>query len=179
MGAGTRPLSWGYDIEVARTIKNMIGDYLDMDESPDLKGLFMRIQISIDIHNPLIQGRRVRFQDRTIVKFSFRYERLGSFYYLCGMLDHIDRDCDLASREDMVTRLPSAYGASLRAKSWKPFTLLVERKERNELIRENTTLADTSRRPKVHNAKPRDEEVTWMTEIGTSLDKVSLSKEGE
>ena len=57
-------------------------------------GSYVRVRVTLDIYQPLCQGRVVTFEEGGKTWVSFRYERLPNFCYWCGCFDHGDRDCD-------------------------------------------------------------------------------------
>lgn len=78
----------------ARLVGNQIGDYLDVekDRNGHLVGRFLRIKVDVLIAKPLHRVLKVShggFAHNCVLK----YERLPIFYYHCGILGHIDKDC--------------------------------------------------------------------------------------
>jgi hypothetical protein len=53
----------------------------------------MRLKVRINVTNPLQQHWKVRANEGNYVKISFKYEKLGIFCYLCGLLGHTDKNC--------------------------------------------------------------------------------------
>lgn len=69
-----------------------IGEILGLFEEIDSKeahrsGKFMRIKVKMDMKDPLKRGTIVRFKEKTHRVF-FKYERLPTFYFICGILGH-------------------------------------------------------------------------------------------
>ena len=56
---------------------------------------FMRVQVTIDITQPLSRGRVVLLDSGKELWVHFKYERLPSLCFWCGFLLHEDRDCEL------------------------------------------------------------------------------------
>lgn len=54
----------------------------------------MRIRVPVDVRQPLRRGKKIRKQGGEARMVSFKYERLGDFCYLCGMLGHMEGTCD-------------------------------------------------------------------------------------
>ncbi|XVE87988.1 hypothetical protein DITRI_Ditri19aG0032300 [Diplodiscus trichospermus] len=73
------------DVEVVETCGNRLA-----------WGKYLRLRVSINVTKPLKKYKRIKFnsQDRTLV--NFKYEKLGDFCYICGMLDHLEQDCPKA-----------------------------------------------------------------------------------
>ena len=66
---------------------------VDVDENGFCLGGYLRIQVSVDITQPLCRGQQVRIGDSTTTWVDFKYERLPIFCYWCGKVDHDERDC--------------------------------------------------------------------------------------
>ena len=56
-------------------------------------GLFLRIRVDIDITKPLMRGKMIQIEGAEKVWVFFKYERLPTFCYRCGILGHQDREC--------------------------------------------------------------------------------------
>lgn len=77
---------------------------------------YMRHQIEIDIHKPLIPGCYIDGWDGNPQWVLFKYERLPFYCKKCGVLDHLDASC----RNDVIK---NRFGIWLRAESevtWEP-----------------------------------------------------------
>lgn len=48
---------------------------------------YMRIGVLLDVRVPLKRKKKIRMANGAWSMISFTYERLGSFYFLCGLLD--------------------------------------------------------------------------------------------
>lgn len=55
-------------------------------------GKCLRARVLINVAKPLMRGSIVNFKGSSS-KVIFRYEKLGDFCFICGKLDHVDRDC--------------------------------------------------------------------------------------
>lgn len=68
---------------------------------------------------PLRRGQVLATDGRQPFQVHFKYEKLCNFYYSCGLIDHVIRDCDVPPAEDETpSNVP--YGAWLRA--WDGFS---------------------------------------------------------
>lgn len=164
----------GYSIDVARVIGGMLGDFITWDESDDLRGVYMRIRVCWDVRNNLLCSRRVRFRDGTLVKVSFKYERLGSFCYKCGGLDHIDRDCDIGNEDEVSVALTPTYGSWLRAPPRKPIMVSVDSKHMNRTSGLDMPLRKGTSKSPTPVIVMTDSDSQWLDEVQGSMRKVSL-----
>ena len=56
-------------------------------------GCYLRIRVTLDISQPLSRGRIVRIGSSNSRWVEFKYERLPVFCYLCGKMDHDEKEC--------------------------------------------------------------------------------------
>lgn len=79
--------------EVGQNIGNSLGRLIEIDrracQSDQAK--FMRIRVDLPIDKPLRRGGNVVSRDGEKYWIHFRYERLPTFCYFCGMLGHDDK----------------------------------------------------------------------------------------
>lgn len=79
-------------------------------------GCFLRIRVTLDISQPLIRGRMVRMGGSDSRWVEFKYERLPVFCYLCGRLDHDEKECiEWIRRAVPLKAEDKQYGPWLRA----------------------------------------------------------------
>lgn len=79
----------------------------------------MRIRTLVDVQLPLKRSKKVKRPGSDWITCSFKYEKLPSFCFLCGLIRHIDHNCEkyYQSNEDELVR---GWDASLRApKRWQ------------------------------------------------------------
>ncbi|GAB2214963.1 hypothetical protein Drorol1_Dr00019332 [Drosera rotundifolia] len=81
-------------------------------------GRYLRIRVELDVTKPLRRGAVLKFGDKGIEDwFPFQYERLPNFCYICGRLEHVERDCV----EEGPDGKKSGYESSLRAPGGRSF----------------------------------------------------------
>ena len=81
---------------VGLSIEATLGEVEKMDANEKgfcRLGKFIRIRVLMDISMPLCQGRKVLLGEYGLKWVDFKYERLPILYYLCGRIDHDERDC--------------------------------------------------------------------------------------
>lgn len=102
--------------KVLMSIGNSVGKVLKMDPNNLTAGwrLYSRIKVTLDLNNPLRRRMKIKREGGEWSWENFKYERLGTFCFVCGLLGHIDRDCSLvyANHDKEIAR---AYGVWLRA----------------------------------------------------------------
>jgi hypothetical protein len=53
----------------------------------------MRLKLTINVNQPLKKQWQIRSNTGNYVTIKFKYERLGGFFYRCGLLDHTGKVC--------------------------------------------------------------------------------------
>ena len=66
----------------------------------DCKGIaadqakFLRIRVEVPLDKPLRRGSKIKGPDGEVVWVAFKYERLISFCFRCGILRHETKTCE-------------------------------------------------------------------------------------
>lgn len=83
------------------------------------KGNYIRILAEIDLSKPLLRGTKLRFQNQT-VWVAFKYERMASFCFYCGMVGHLEKSCSARIGDVKDGNLLSGqFGDWLKADTFK------------------------------------------------------------
>ncbi|KDP44332.1 hypothetical protein JCGZ_19199 [Jatropha curcas] len=109
---------------VARDIGNYVGEFMEADER-NFSGIwreYMCIKVRMDVRKPLKRRMQVKKAGGVWTWISFRYERLSTFCFFCGMLGHSDKYCRKLFMTPGIIREQFAYGPSMRVDSRKPST---------------------------------------------------------
>jgi hypothetical protein len=86
------------DRNTAELIGDQIGEFLHVDGIEDGldMGKHLRIKVYLNITKPLMRGSMVQVNEQSkVVWCSFECEFLPDFCFVCGVLDHLDRDCSI------------------------------------------------------------------------------------
>jgi hypothetical protein len=101
---------------VGKTLANYIGAFVEYDKNNN--GSFwreyMRIKVRVDIRQPLKKESRVKNQGGDWCTVHFKYEKLGIFCFICGVIGHGENRCAVrfSMTDDDGTR---AWSKELRA----------------------------------------------------------------
>lgn len=101
---------------IMRSIGTYIGRYVKTDPS-SLDGMwkpYVRIRVKLDIEKPLKRRMKIKREGGDWVWINFKYECLGNFCFVCGILGHVERDCNLVYANP-DKQMEKAYGTWLRA----------------------------------------------------------------
>ena len=81
--------------EVGRDLGNRLGKYIESDKRSWLseQAKFMRIRVDLPINKPLRRGGNIFNPNGGKFWVTFKYERLPSFCFQCGILGHDEKHC--------------------------------------------------------------------------------------
>lgn len=107
----------GYMSEVVgKQLGNFFGQFLQYDtkNNSSIWREFMRLRIRIDVRRPLKRRKKICKKDNSEVMVNCKYEKLGDFCFVCGMLSHTERFCHkkLKAGSEEVSK---EWGSWLRA----------------------------------------------------------------
>lgn len=106
-------------MQTAKTTE-MIGAFLGtfiMADTENLGGLwkdFMRVRARIDVSKPLKRKMKVKPANGDPFYINFKYERLPTFCFLCGLIGHNESSCDILF-ESNSGNVERNYSPDLRA----------------------------------------------------------------
>ena len=87
--------------EIGKNIRSKIGRVLDIDKRAlqTDQAKFLRIRVELQIDKPLRRGGYIKNDEGERIWVDFRYERLPTFYFRCGILGHDEKHCQASSLE--------------------------------------------------------------------------------
>lgn len=86
----------GYMTEVVgKQLGNFFGVFLQYDakNNSSIWREFMRLRVRLDVRKPLKRKKKIVKKDKSEVVVHCKYEKLGDFCFLCGLLTHTERFC--------------------------------------------------------------------------------------
>lgn len=107
----------GYMSEVVgKQLGNFFGSFVSFDPS-NIKSIwreYMRVRIKVDVRLPLKRKKKICKKDKSEFIVNCKYEKLGEFCFICGLLSHTERFCKkkISGEMDGNSR---EWGAWLRA----------------------------------------------------------------
>lgn len=107
----------GYMSEaVGKQLGNFFGTFVEYDSknNSSIWREYMRLKIRVDVRRPLKRKKKICKKDKTEVIVNCKYERLGDFCFICGLLSHTERFCRKKFDNVGSTSLRE-WGAWLRA----------------------------------------------------------------
>ncbi|XP_019179235.1 PREDICTED: uncharacterized protein LOC109174453 [Ipomoea nil] len=105
---------------VVKAIGSFLGTLIHVDDR-NFDGsmrLFYRVRVAIDVAKPLKKQMKLKKDNGSWVYVDFRYERLPTFCFLCGVIGHGEKFCSkIVHGADLKAEKP--YGVWMRAGSRK------------------------------------------------------------
>lgn len=101
---------------ILRSVGMYIGQYIKTDSNSFDGGWkqYARIRVTLDINKPLKRRMKLKREGGSWSWVNFKYERLGNFCFVCGMLGHVERECSVVYANPGKV-IEKAYGVWLRA----------------------------------------------------------------
>lgn len=101
---------------ILKSVGSAIGEYIKSDPGTFEGGWkpYVRIRVFLNVEKPLKRRLKIKREGDSWCWLNFKYERLGMFCFVCGIIGHTERDCNVvyANPEKMIEK---AYGVWLRA----------------------------------------------------------------
>jgi hypothetical protein len=101
---------------VGKTLANYIGSFVEYDKNNigSFWREYMRLKVRVDIRQPLKKETRVKNQGGAWCTVNFKYEKLGVFCFVCGIIGHSENRCAIrfSMAEDDGSR---AWSKEIRA----------------------------------------------------------------
>lgn len=98
---------------ILRSIGAAIGKFTRMDANmlDGVRKPFVRIRVVLNVEEPLKRRLKIMREGDNWSWVNFKYERLGTFCFVCGILGHSERDCSIiyANLDKLLNEL-TGYG---------------------------------------------------------------------
>jgi hypothetical protein len=88
----------GFMVEkVGKKLANYIGVFVEYDKNNKTSfwRQYMRIRVRVDVRQPLKKESKVKNQGGEWCTVKFKYERLGVFCFVCGIIGHAENKCEV------------------------------------------------------------------------------------
>lgn len=116
MDTNSWPSGWIYDRGGGEKIRIFFGTFVHYDakNNSSIWREYMRIRIKMDVRIPIKRKKKIVRKDKSEVIVTCKYEKLGDFCFICGMLSHTERFCR-KKLEGSEGEISKEWGQWLRA----------------------------------------------------------------
>ena len=122
--------------QAVRAIGGCIGEVLEVESDGIVWDTSARLKVRLDVSKPLRRVQKIKAKGGEVSMIEIKYERLPTFCYECGVIGHIERDCQVDRDEgDEDTK---QWGTWLRASPRRGRIKLME--ETKAFLRSNRKL---------------------------------------
>lgn len=91
-----------------KAMENFIGSFVEYKKNNNSRfgRHYMRLRVKVNVRKSLKKQTKVKNKGREWCTIIFKYERLGLFYFVCGILGHSEHRCEVrfVMAEDNVIR---------------------------------------------------------------------------
>lgn len=113
------PYSCRSDGKIA-VITRSIGKVIEVEEDFLDLSPYRKIRVLIDCAKPLKRFQNVRVKGDVMVRINIKYDRLRHFCFLCGLMNHTEKDCSYVNDEEKEKG--NGWGMFIRASPRKGLT---------------------------------------------------------
>jgi hypothetical protein len=114
--------------KVGTKLANYIGAFTEYDKNNNSSfwRQYMRIRVKVDVRLPLKKDAKVMDKEGKWCTVKFKYEKLGTFCFVCGVIGHAENKCEIrfSMEEDDGTR---EWSAEIRVDSRRQGGRIVSR----------------------------------------------------
>lgn len=104
-----------FNVKIGQLLARFIGGFVEYDKRNEIMVWrdFMRVRVQLDVRLPLKRHKIIQNPDGDCFKANFKYERLPTFCFLCGILGHSETFCN--NEVGIGVDLPRGWGLDRRA----------------------------------------------------------------
>ncbi|MCH80177.1 hypothetical protein A2U01_0000940 [Trifolium medium] len=111
--------------KVGSSLGNFIGSFMEYDKNNNSSfwRQYMRLRIKIDVRLPLKKDTKVKDRNGEWCTVKFKYEKLGIFCFVCGIMGHTENRCEIRfamSNDDGQREWSSELRADTRRMAGRP-----------------------------------------------------------
>ncbi|XP_021758507.1 uncharacterized protein LOC110723457 [Chenopodium quinoa] len=110
--------------EDVKKITEKVGVVLEVEQDELGWDKSRRVRVMIDTSKPIRRIQKIRNKKGVVTSVQFKYERLSTFCFLCGILGHTEKDCPNADEDEEIEE--KQWGLWLRASPRKGHDRLKE-----------------------------------------------------
>jgi hypothetical protein len=113
--------------KVGRALANYIGSFVEYDKNNNSSfwRKYMRIRVRVDVRQPLKKEKKVKSEGGEWCMVKFKYEKLGIFCFVCGLMGHAENKCEVRfsmESDDGVRAWSNELRAEYRKRGGRPMS---------------------------------------------------------
>ncbi|MCH92514.1 hypothetical protein A2U01_0013454 [Trifolium medium] len=83
--------------KMGKDLANYIGTFVEYDKNNNTSFWreYMRVRVKIDVRKPLKKDTKVKNKEGEWCTVNFKYEKLGTFCFVCGIMGHAENKCEV------------------------------------------------------------------------------------
>jgi hypothetical protein len=83
--------------KVGKGLAQYIGEFVEYDKNNNISfwRKYMRVKVRVDVRSPLKTEKKIKLNGGMGGVVKFKYEKLGLFCFVCGVLGHADNKCEV------------------------------------------------------------------------------------
>jgi hypothetical protein len=83
--------------KVGKGLAQYIGEFVEYDKNNNTSfwRKYMRVKVRVDVRSPLKTEKKIKLNGGMGGVVKFKYEKLGLFCFVCGVLGHADNKCEV------------------------------------------------------------------------------------
>lgn len=110
---------------ILETVGNNIGEFLSSDPNnfTGARREYLRTRVRVPLAKPLKRRMKVKTSETSFFWVNFKYERVPTFCFICGMMGHAEKYCDKLCDTPMHL-IAKPYGIEMRATGRRPLTTI-------------------------------------------------------
>jgi hypothetical protein len=92
--------------KVGTALANYIGTFMEYDKNNNSSfwRQYMRMRVRIDVRLPLKKDTKVMNKEGKWCTVKFKYEKLGTFCLVCGIMGHAENKCEIPFADVNLTK---------------------------------------------------------------------------
>ncbi|MCH94705.1 hypothetical protein A2U01_0015670, partial [Trifolium medium] len=111
--------------KVGKKLANYIGEFVEYDKNNNSSfwRQYMRLRVRVDVRQPLKKHKKVKNKGGEWCTVNFKYEKLGVFCFVCGVMGHAENKCEVRfsmERDDGVRAWSKELRAEPRRRRGRP-----------------------------------------------------------
>jgi hypothetical protein len=160
--------------KVGKGLAQYIGEFVEYDKNNNISfwRKYMRVKVRVDVRSPLKTEKKIKLNGGMGGVVKFKYEKLGLFCFVCGVLGHAENKCEVRYamvRDNGIRRWSNEIRAEVRRPGGRVDSRWLREEGRS---RDDMDANDTSEERGSHHNGPTHTNVAPPRESSSGPDNV-------